>query len=1130
MQALFRADGEFWLSWHQSFGAFPDFPFGTLLLSGLPDLKTQIAAAPAEAAQAEPIDDYAGDTSTTGTMGYGDQYALGTLETAGDSDWFAIDVSAGDRVRFDLMDRSDSLFGYRFNIYDSNGNNVSQAMYDWGEDIAYFETGGRYYLEVTTTVPDQTGEYVVTANLIPDAGQTPGTAFDLNLEGRPVYGTYDYSGDVDWYGFDVAAGDHVYFEYNDGWGSASPLALFDADGQLVTYLTPTDGGAFGRFFFDYAFSDAGKYFLGIVPGFEYNFSALIDTAPADISSTETLTTDGIDTSFLINAAGDHDYIRFHAEAGETLQFVVANNAWATQTLDMDLRGRAGALLVDGTAGDPGFTYTFTRAGDYFLDISADALSYIILRAFDPEDDLPASVDTTGELNMGGLTHAIFTGDGSESDHDWYRVDLEAGQTLAVTGLRDSSVWNLQFAMYDSNGDPLVSYHAASRVGDDFLLDSYTATEAGTYYLDISSSSVGVGCDILTQVFFDDFLDAAGSSYTSGPDLGVDYGVIPAGGSIHGVLETVQDSDLFSIELEHGQLVHVTLTQDHLNLRRMSLTMGSSTLSGVTLSEVRDTARGVLDVWFLAVQDGTYYIDVTNGGQGFTGQIGGPSGGYTIETVIDPDDFGNTLATAESFGTNNVVQGWIETNNDVDMFKFHVRAGQIVEFECDSQAPLGKGMQYPEFVIYDSYGNELLTIPADYSSANVALIEFAERGVYYISVHAGGGLTNNRVPGTYTLSSTTFFDDVGTDSILTPNQVFGSPNSEGVQGTLWDDVLYGNFGDDTLFGKSGNDFLYGGLGDDNIEPGAGSDTIYYRMGDGSDRIYGFDFSEDHFVIENNPYSTFMELLENVEQFEGIQGLLGSANPVVALYLGDGSMILFDDATVDQLTPEAFGYSSGPDGILTGHGSPLVDLMIGGDTNDAFWGHEGDDFYSGGKGGDWLFGGTGVDHLLGQDGADHLSGGAGSDKLLGGAGHDVFIVGHDSAEDTIADFSARDDRIEFVAESGITDLSQVHMTQEGHDVLIEAGGTHVRLVNVALEALQSWHFVFDAAKEPGASGSEGAGGGDASAPGAVTLLDFDWTPQADDLPAIERGSLGLDGIDFYGPHWALLPDTDWGGHWA
>ena len=122
------------------------------------------------------------------------------------------------------------------------------------------------------------------------------------------------------------------------------------------------------------------------------------------------------------------------------------------------------------------------------------------------------------------------------------------------------------------------------------------------------------------------------------------------------------------------------------------------------------------------------------------------------------------------------------------------------------------------------------------------------------------------------------------------------------------------------------------------------------------------------------------------------------------------------------------------------------IIGGRRDDLLFGRGADDFLKGLRGADALSGGGGSDRLLGGRGDDVLVGGGGRDRLLGGGGDDVialdegrdvarggggedrFVVVDGTARDRIADFSARDDVIDFVA-LGVRRQRQLDFERDG-----------------------------------------------------------------------------------------------------
>ena len=114
-----------------------------------------------------------------------------------------------------------------------------------------------------------------------------------------------------------------------------------------------------------------------------------------------------------------------------------------------------------------------------------------------------------------------------------------------------------------------------------------------------------------------------------------------------------------------------------------------------------------------------------------------------------------------------------------------------------------------------------------------------------------------------------------------------------------------------------------------------------------------------------------------------------------------------------------------------------------------------------------GGEGDDRLLGSSGADTLTGGAGDDTLTGYGGEDTFIYGPGHGNDTITDFNDCEDAIDLSAFTGITGLSDLAITRDGCDAVIDLtdhGGGTIRLSNFHdqnssyVSALDEDDFVF------------------------------------------------------------------------
>ena len=119
-------------------------------------------------------DDYGDSPSTAGRLTT-DDAASGELGDAGDRDWFAIELTAGNRYRFNL--EGDSLVDPL--LYLRNG---SSSLLEYNDDKSVFsldseitftaETSGTHYLDVGSYYDAYTGTYNLSATQLttPDPG------------------------------------------------------------------------------------------------------------------------------------------------------------------------------------------------------------------------------------------------------------------------------------------------------------------------------------------------------------------------------------------------------------------------------------------------------------------------------------------------------------------------------------------------------------------------------------------------------------------------------------------------------------------------------------------------------------------------------------------------------------------------------------------------------------------------------------------------------------------------------------------------------------------------------------------------------------------------------------------------
>ncbi len=120
------------------------------------------------------LDDYAGDSSTTGSIPLGGSLT-GNLETAWDRDWFAISLVEGYTYQFDLegaLTGGGSLEDPYLRLRDGSGELIAEdddSGAHWNSRIwSYTATmSGIYYLDAGAWADQGTGSYTISADQIP---------------------------------------------------------------------------------------------------------------------------------------------------------------------------------------------------------------------------------------------------------------------------------------------------------------------------------------------------------------------------------------------------------------------------------------------------------------------------------------------------------------------------------------------------------------------------------------------------------------------------------------------------------------------------------------------------------------------------------------------------------------------------------------------------------------------------------------------------------------------------------------------------------------------------------------------------------------------------------------------------
>lgn len=241
-------------------------------------------------------------------------------------------------------------------------------------------------------------------------------------------------------------------------------------------------------------------------------------------------------------------------------------------------------------------------------------------------------------------------------------------------------------------------------------------------------------------------------------------------------------------------------------------------------------------------------------------------------------------------------------------------------------------------------------------------------------------------------------------------------AEQVEGTDFDDVIYGNGGSDTIHANDGSDIIIGGKGDDILygdEPflGTAGDDIYiWNKGDGFDELhddlgsniirFGKEISFDDLIFRQNGDN--LDIYVNGDRTQGMR--------LINFYYRDQGIhytLEFADGTNVNLAESGLTLTqSDKSGSCSG-------------TN-----HD-----------DVIYGGSGNDIIYGKDGDDTLIGGKGDDELWGEEGNDIIVWNEGDGFDTVIDYNAGVNTVRFGA--GIT-FEQLVFERDNNNLSIFVDG--------------------------------------------------------------------------------------------
>lgn len=663
-------------------------------------------------------DDFTNDTGTTGALEVGST-ASGTIDFLNDQDWFAIELTAGEIVRFasdgSLSDIAlvhySGTFFIGFDQYDSNS--------DQDIIIAQIFESGTYFIAVNGG-SNTSLDYTLSATLVEDDFADDATTMGLLAIDSMAAGAVDYRNDTDWFAIDLTAGEAVRIA-SDSFNAN--LVLRDEFGNSVTFDyrdSDTNENVINA-----QVSESGTYYIDVTGSnspLDYTLTAtlLTDDFANTTSTTGTLDVGGTTTG-TINFRNDSDFFAIELTAGDA--FRIASAGFDTNLV---LLNEVGNVVTFGYSDfDTNETVIISQiavSGTYYVAVNSfnSPLDYT-LTATALEDDFSNNTSTTGVLDVGGTITGTIN---FRNDEDFFAIELTASEIVSIASDGSSA----DITLMDEFGNVVATDLRDFGTNQDVIIAQ--VEESGIYYIVVDGdSNSALDYTLSATLIADDFL---GNSNTTA--------VLAVGGAATGTIDYLNDEDWFAIELTAGEVVRIASdgTAADINLR--------DEFGNFLASDQRDFSANQDVLIAQVTETGTYYISVDGDSNSALD--------YTLTASLIDDDFTGDTNTTGVLEVDGAAVGEIDFRDDEDWFAIELTAGEISRIASDG---FSAGI-----TLRDEFGNTVLSDQYDFNTGqNVLIAQVDVSGTYYISVDGGSNPSLE-----YALTATLIQDDFGRDTDTT----------------------------------------------------------------------------------------------------------------------------------------------------------------------------------------------------------------------------------------------------------------------------------------------------------------------------------------------------------------------------
>lgn len=364
------------------------------------------------------------------------QTLAGTINPAGDHDYYQLTLTAGTAYVFDLEGAptgAGTLADPILRLYDADGD-LLDSDDDGGTGVnarLNFNPveSGTYYLRAEDLGNTDTGTYAITADLVGDEFP-PENARNLGV-GETTGDLISPVGDEDYFRLNLIQANVYTFELSGTDGNGNPmdgsLSLFDASGILLSSVSVTDTTAE----LEFTPSASGVYYLRVEDAGDddtatYTITLLSNGLfPGEFPTPMQF---GVTLSGLINPAGDKDYVSVDLTAGETYTFDLEGSSNGAATLPdpfLTIFASGGTELASddnsGVGLNARLVFTPTTSGTYFLQIEGLG------------DDPTGAYRITGEVTSSSSSQAaLLRGAEQPSEGQGYTLNGSDTEASIVT--------------------------------------------------------------------------------------------------------------------------------------------------------------------------------------------------------------------------------------------------------------------------------------------------------------------------------------------------------------------------------------------------------------------------------------------------------------------------------------------------------------------------------------------------------------------------------------------------------------------------------------------------------------------------------------------------------------------------